>query len=355
LLSFRTASEMMAPSKCARPDCGKTVYPMEELKCLDQVWHKQCFRCTACGMVLTMKNYKGYEKQPYCEAHYPKTKASVVADTPEMRRLQENTKNQSLIKYHEEYERMMKGKKIQVADDPEIQRLLKNTQIQSNVIYHGDLDRKETMERIRPPLEETVTSNNNAGGTTNNNAAAAVPSTNANKGNVSLQPGASIGQQRPAVSSSKAASSPYTAKLQQSPTLIYSSERGGRVAPQSRVVGSIDNYDPMNGQWGSIVSNRQNYKISDRANYGLSPSPVNTNPAPVQNVVKRRSGGTIANSGLVVRALYDYSANDSDEVTFKEGDLIINCQTVDKGWMTGTVQRTGKWGMLPANYVERVN
>ncbi|OUC47144.1 putative LIM domain protein [Trichinella nativa] len=87
---------MMAPSKCARPDCGKTVYPMEELKCLDQVWHKQCFRCTACNMVLTMKNYKGYEKQPYCEAHYPKTKASVVADTPEMRRLQENTKNQSL-------------------------------------------------------------------------------------------------------------------------------------------------------------------------------------------------------------------------------------------------------------------
>ncbi|KRZ80091.1 LIM and SH3 domain protein F42H10.3, partial [Trichinella papuae] len=358
LLSFRTASEMMAPSKCARPDCGKTVYPMEELKCLDQVWHKQCFRCTACGMVLTMKNYKGYEKQPYCEAHYPKTKASVVADTPEMRRLQENTKNQSLIKYHEEYERMMKGKKIQVADDPEIQRLLKNTQIQSNVIYHGDLDRKETMERIRPPLEETVTSNNNAGGMANNNAAAAVPATTANKGNASSQPGASIiGQQRPAVSSAKTtASSPYTAKLQQSPTLIYSSERGGRVAPQSRVVGSIDNYDPMNGQWGSIVSNRQNYKISDRAaNYGLSPPPSNTNPAPAQNVVKRRSGGTNVNNGLVVRALYDYSANDSDEVTFKEGDLIINCQTVDKGWMTGTVQRTGKWGMLPANYVERVN
>ncbi|XP_003377684.1 putative LIM and SH3 domain protein [Trichinella spiralis] len=310
-------------------------------------------------MVLTMKNYKGYEKQPYCEAHYPKTKASVVADTPEMRRLQENTKNQSLslqcatcwgicfiikpgstnacaimltlaksprsaaaiatafcarIKYHEEYERMMKGKKIQVADDPEIQRLLKNTQIQSNVIYHGDLDRKETMERIRPPLEETVASNiHNAAGMTNNSNAAA-PTATANKGTTnaaSSQAGAAtIGQQqRPAVSSSKAASSPYSAKLQQSPTLIYSTERGGR---------------------------------ADRANYGLSP-PVNTTPAPAQNVVKRRSGGTAAsNTGLVVRALYDYSANDSDE-------------TVDKGWMTGTVQRTGKWGMLPANYVERVN
>jgi len=43
------------------------------------------------------------------------------------------------------------------------------------------------------------------------------------------------------------------------------------------------------------------------------------------------------------------------QISFKEGDVIINCQPVDKGWMTGTVQRTGQWGMLPANYVERVH
>lgn len=59
-------------------------------------------------------------------------------------------------------------------------------------------------------------------------------------------------------------------------------------------------------------------------------------------------------TGFVVKALYDYTAADKDEVSFNEGDVIVNCQKVDEGWMTGTVQRTLTWGMLPANYVEKV-
>ena len=47
-----------------------------------------------------MKNYKGYDKKPYCEPHYPKTVASVVVDTPEMRRLKENTNYQSQVNLH---------------------------------------------------------------------------------------------------------------------------------------------------------------------------------------------------------------------------------------------------------------
>ncbi len=72
-----------APKKCAK--CDKQVYPIEELKCLDkvliiiifkirwkinslnnQVWHKICFKCTVCNSLLNMKNYKGFEKMPYC-------------------------------------------------------------------------------------------------------------------------------------------------------------------------------------------------------------------------------------------------------------------------------------------------
>jgi len=34
-----------------------------------------------------------------------------------------------------------------------------------------------------------------------------------------------------------------------------------------------------------------------------------------------------------------------------DGDLIANCTAVDEGWMTGTVTRNGRRGMLPANYV----
>uniref|UniRef100_A0A673AXD1 SH3 domain-containing protein n=1 Tax=Sphaeramia orbicularis TaxID=375764 RepID=A0A673AXD1_9TELE len=57
----------------------------------------------------------------------------------------------------------------------------------------------------------------------------------------------------------------------------------------------------------------------------------------------------------VYRALYDYAAQDHDEVSFRDGDVIINAQPIDEGWMYGTVQRTGKSGMLPANYVEFCN
>lgn len=37
------------------------------LLCL-QFWHKACFHCETCKMTLNMKNYKGYEKKPYCNA-----------------------------------------------------------------------------------------------------------------------------------------------------------------------------------------------------------------------------------------------------------------------------------------------
>ena len=53
-------------------------------------------------------------------------------------------------------------------------------------------------------------------------------------------------------------------------------------------------------------------------------------------------------------AMYDYEAQDDDEVGFLENDTILDTEEIDEGWMYGTVQRTGKRGMLPSNYVEKV-
>jgi len=53
--------------------------------------------------------------------------------------------------------------------------------------------------------------------------------------------------------------------------------------------------------------------------------------------------------------LYDYAAGDDDEVGFSEDDLIIHCDPIDEGWMNGTVESTGLTGMLPSNYVEKLN
>ena len=36
------------------------------------------------------------------------------------------------------------------------------------------------------------------------------------------------------------------------------------------------------------------------------------------------------------------------------GDIITDVTMIADGWMEGQVQRTGKYGMLPSNYVEKV-
>jgi len=59
-------------------------------------------------------------------------------------------------------------------------------------------------------------------------------------------------------------------------------------------------------------------------------------------------------AGAAYVAMYDYDAQDMDEVSFIEGDRIINTEAIDDGWMSGEVERTGDVGLLPANYVELV-
>ena len=54
------------------------------------------------------------------------------------------------------------------------------------------------------------------------------------------------------------------------------------------------------------------------------------------------------------QAMYDYDAQDDDEVGFQENDVVVNVEPIDEGWMFGTIERTGMRGMLPANYVERI-
>jgi hypothetical protein len=50
-------------------------------------------------------------------------------------------------------------------------------------------------------------------------------------------------------------------------------------------------------------------------------------------------------------ATFDYEASEIDEVSLITGDFIFNCEPLEEGWMKGTVQRTGKTGMLPSNFV----
>ncbi|XP_055325155.1 LIM and SH3 domain protein Lasp isoform X3 [Sitodiplosis mosellana] len=271
---------------CAR--CTKIVYPIEELKCLDKTWHKTCFKCHECGMTLNMKTYKGFNKLPYCEAHIPKAKATAIADTPELKRIAENTKIQSNVMYHADFEKQ-KGKLTQVADDPETLRMKQNSKIISNVAYHGDLEKKAAMEKQREVAEIADNRVNNS---------------------------------------------------------------------QPRKIGSVADIDPINGVYGSMEYNSYAHQSHSQPqqqpahHHQLHYAQQQQQPQPQSAIQQKPIQKSISSQVRVFRALYDYEAQDTDEVSFTEGDLIFEVDSIDAGWMTGRVERTGQTGMLPANYVE---
>jgi len=58
----------MAANTCAK--CGKSVYPLEAIAALDKHYHKQCFRCTHCDQVISLKGFSAIGGEPYCKPHY---------------------------------------------------------------------------------------------------------------------------------------------------------------------------------------------------------------------------------------------------------------------------------------------
>lgn len=263
---------------CAR--CNKTVYPTEKLACLDKIWHKGCFKCDSCDMTLNMKNYKGYKKIPYCNAHYPSIKATTVADTPENRRLEKNTQNQSTLKYHENHEKE-KGKYTAVTDDPESLRIKKTQTNTSNVQYHADFEREKSKFT-------TVTDD------------------------------------------------PESRRIQKSQ--IQTSD----VLYKGQAPAGASQYVPAES--GHLLEGRRP-SASAAAPAAAQPAAYTAPPpqaAPPQS------------QGPRYEAIYDYTAADDDEVSFVEGDIVLNAEIIDEGWMTGTIERTGQTGMLPSNYVEQV-
>ncbi|XP_007887936.1 LIM zinc-binding domain-containing Nebulette isoform X6 [Callorhinchus milii] len=268
---------------CAR--CGKIVYPTEKVNCLDKYWHKSCFHCEICRMTLNMKTYKGYEKKPYCNAHYPKQSFTIVADTPENIRLKQQSELQSQVKYKENFEKSRKLGFSIVTDTPEMQRLKRTQEQISNIKYHEDFE-KTKGRGFNPGLDD--------------------PAIDQARKNTQFVSDAAYKGVHPHV---------------------VEMEKG-----RPGVVGAA----VLPGAYQQVQSPH-----SSGFGYMHQSSVSSMRPQHSQSVLLR-----------TFRAMYDYTAADDDEVSFKDGDFIVNVQAIDEGWMYGTVQRTGNTGMLPANYVE---
>ncbi|CAK8671702.1 LIM and SH3 domain protein 1-like [Clavelina lepadiformis] len=146
---------------CAR--CKKLVYPMEKLNCLDKVWHKGCFTCETCNLKLTMKNYKGYNKLPYCNTHYPTTKFTQVADTPEALRLAKQQKNQSELEYRKDKMEAFKSFTA-VADTVSNRQASQAGKLASNLGYQTAPHRVGHENDGRPDPSSIVNARHTAGG-----------------------------------------------------------------------------------------------------------------------------------------------------------------------------------------------
>ncbi|CAG7726872.1 unnamed protein product [Allacma fusca] len=354
--------------QCSR--CNKSVYPLEELKCLDKVWHKGCFRCSECDMTLNMKTYKGFNKLPYCEAHIPKAKATTVAETPELKRIQENTKIQSNAAYHAEFEKS-KGKFTPVVDDPELLRIKQNTRIISMVAYHGDLEKKALMEQKRvlsgeggddrngfaPPKSPSYMDELASLPTRQPTPAVHQPQQKKHHQPPEYNPPPSTpsSQQYNRNSannyhedspSARPFSQSYSNHLMTSP---YSTPRPTQNVIYSSELGAVNPGSPRKS--GRMASG---YGHSHQQPQYHPQQPQHQQPPQQQQQQYRNPPQQQPNYGVCYRALYDYEAQDNDEISFADGDLIIDCTAVEEGWMTGTVQRTGNRGMLPANYLRSI-
>lgn len=463
-------------------------------------------------MTLNMKNYKGYDKKPYCNAHCPQAKATTVADTPEIRRLAENTRIQSQAKYHEDFEKS-KGKGFTaIADDPETVRIKNTSKIISNVSYHGEIERKKQMEEKRTSSgseEGSHTSNNNfskqhnrmrdqsAGPRLNENDIPLnqvnsyhnqlsqqqnlihhqqqqqqlkqqqqhhiraqghnnQPMMNRHSQHLDLrthqqvlhQPMAkqqSIPQQYIPVHPNQQQQQQQIIMRQQQQQMMMQRHSMDPSLAMNRQVSkqSLNNHNPIQQQHmikQQMIQNHPQYlPVSDAlrhqqsAHMGGLPLPQMMNPSHLggqrmgQNLPGAltgvaqglahvphgysnhpRMGPTINGAPLskqtqqqqqhhqqfvynsnpasrqmpmhpshmqqinqqphpqqmqqtnqmprrVFRAMYDYVANDVDEVSFFENDILLDCVNVDGNWLIGKVARSGQTGMLPANYVAEIS
>ncbi|XP_077176167.1 nebulin isoform X9 [Paroedura picta] len=261
-------------------------------------------------------------------------KAAFVLDTPEMRRVRETQRHISTVKYHEDFEKT-KGSFTPVVTDPITERVKKNMQDFSDISYRGIQRKVVEIERKRVEQDQEL------------NTLTDLRVWRTNPGSVFDY-------------------DPAEDNIQSRSLHLITVQAQRRSREQSRSASALSlsagdeksDHSETADQHLSYYSNGGFFTATTAVGYKQAKtvelpqqrsSSVATQQTTVSSIPSQPS-----TAGKTYRAMYDYMAADADEVSFKDGDTIMNVQAIDEGWMYGTVQRTGKTGMLPANYVEAV-
>ncbi|XP_061294133.1 nebulin isoform X19 [Bos javanicus] len=257
-------------------------------------------------------------------------KAAYVLDTPEMRRVRETQRHISTVKYHEDFEKH-KGCFTPVVTDPITERVKKNTQDFSDICYRGIQRKVVEMEQKRNDQDqETITG---------------LRVWRTNPGSVFDYDPAEDNIQSRSLHMINAQA--QRRSREQSRSASGLSISGGEEKSEHSEAAHLSTYSD-GGVFFSAASTGYKHARTTELPQQRSSS-VATQQTTVSSIPSHPS-----TAGKIFRAMYDYMAADADEVSFKDGDAIVNVQAIDEGWMYGTVQRTGRTGMLPANYVEAI-
>ncbi|XP_074261056.1 nebulette isoform X4 [Saimiri boliviensis] len=306
----------------------------ENQKNISNVHYKgQLGRATALSVTPEMervkKNQENISSVKYTQDHKQmKGRPSQILDTPAMRHVTEAQNHISMVKYHEDFEKTKGRGFTPVVDDPVTERVRKNTQVVSDAAYKGvhphivEMDRRPgiivdlKVWRTDPgsifdldPLEDNIQSRS----LHMLSEKASHYRRHWSRSHSSSTFGTGLGDDRSEVSEVYPSFSCCS-------EITRLSDEGAPVLPGA-------------------------YQQSHSQGYGYMHQTSVSSMRSMQHSPNLRT----------YRAMYDYSAQDEDEVSFRDGDYIVNVQPIDDGWMYGTVQRTGRTGMLPANYIEFVN
>ncbi|XP_048223907.1 nebulette isoform X3 [Perognathus longimembris pacificus] len=306
----------------------------ENQKNISNVYYKgQLGRATVLSVTPEMervkKNQENISSVKYTQDHKQmKGRPSLILDTPGLRHAKEAQNHISMVKYHEDFEKTKGRGFTPVADDPVTERVRKNAQVISDVAYKGvqphvvEMDRRPgiivdlKVWRTDPgsifdidPLEDNIQSRS----LHMLSEKASQYRRHRSRSHSSSTFGTGLGDDKSEISELYPSFSCCS-------EVTRPSEEGAPVLPGA-------------------------YQQSHSQGYGYMHQTSMSSMRSIQHSSNLRT----------YRAMYDYSAQDEDEVSFRDGDYIVNVQPIDDGWMYGTVQRTGRTGMLPANYIEFVN
>ncbi|KAG7502445.1 nebulin isoform X20 [Solea senegalensis] len=257
-------------------------------------------------------------------------KAAFVLDTPEMRRVRETQRIISGVRYHEDFEKT-KGSFTPITSDPVSERVKKITHDYSDISYRGIQRRVVEMERRRAIEHDQETTTDLRVWRTNPGSVFDYDPAEDNIQSRSLHM-MSVQAQRRSKEHSRSTSA-----------LSGGADEKSEMSQDATQHMSLYSNGFMASSMAGYQQQVKTVELQQRS------SSVATQQTTVSSIPSHPS-----TTGKTVRAMYDYTAADNDEVSFRDSDVIVNVQSIDEGWMYGTVQRTGKTGMLPANYVEAI-